>query len=117
MPKLDTSAQIAPDEPGLLTLTLLATQREATASIPEGHLIAWDQFIIQEKPTPLGPVRIAAQIDVNETDDHIVLAGPAFRYTWSKGAGDLTGLEWNGRRLIDQGPRVNFWRSPDEIQR
>lgn len=114
MPRLDTSAQIAPDEPGLLTLTLLATQREATTSIPEGHLIAWDQFIIQEKPTPLGPVRIAAQIDVNETDDHIVLAGPAFRYTWSKGAGDLTGLEWNGRRLIDQGPRVNFWRSPTD---
>lgn len=114
IPRLDEPETAKPDRSGLLTLTIRARQREATSSIPAGHLVAWDQFVIEEEPKPLGPVRIAPGLELVESDVEIVVDAPAFRYVWSKESGELVGFIWNGRPLIDHGPRANFWRAPTD---
>lgn len=114
VPTLDEKKRADSEQEGVLTLTLSALQREASMTLPAGHLVAWDQFVLEEVIPPFESIQIAPELEVLETETEVVVAAEAIRYTWSKATGELVGFEWNGHKLIEQGPRVNFWRAPTD---
>jgi beta-galactosidase len=94
-------------------LLLQAIQREDSAGLPAGHLVAWEQFplasgppVLQELPT--GEVRI------DESSEAITLSGPSFRAVFSRADGMMSSYLFHGREMLVAGPAPNFWRPPTD---
>ena len=99
----------------LLTITLRT--REDGPLIPAGHVVAREQFHIQqtrpeEGPLPGGPLR------TQETPDTIQITGDDFTLRFDRGTGILASMRLAGRELLasgaPSGPAPNFWRAPTD---
>jgi beta-galactosidase len=96
-------------------LNLIWTTAQETALIPEGHIVAWEQFRL---PMYAGPENMNLDtldpLEMNQTDSQIVLSGKDFTVTFDSVEGTLSSLLFNGRELIQKGPLPNFWRAPND---
>jgi len=85
--------------------------------IPEGHVLAKEQFILNSG-TPVSQqvfnwLKRSDQLPGVEEKGNLLLvkAGRAI-YTIDKTTGYLTSMKMNGKMLLEQGPVPNFWRAP-----
>lgn len=85
--------------------------------LPQGHLVAWEQF-----PLPVPPVRTgvdasrAGKITWEESGSKLVLRGEMtdFLVEFDLERGELVGYAAHGVDLLLRGPRPNFWRPPTD---
>lgn len=98
-------------------LMLSAKTAAFTGVLPEGTVIAWDQFPLQSK-TIRSRVNVhkAAKITYEETGTEIILTGELadFQVRFDKVKGRLLSYRYQGVDLLRQGPSFNFWRAPTD---
>jgi beta-galactosidase/beta-glucuronidase len=95
---------------------------------PRGHEVAWAQFdlpipapALPACGTGASPVRATAgggcatpKLTVREKERTVSVAGKSFRLSFDRFTGTLAALEFRGRSLLEQGPRLNLWRAPTD---
>jgi beta-galactosidase len=103
-----------PPTPGLERfLELRFTLAGDTDWAPRGHEVAWEQLPLPAAPPP--PLTIpgdAAPLELDVTEEHMVVRGAGFAYTFDRPSGTLSSMEIDGVELLRQGPRANVWRAP-----
>ncbi len=83
--------------------------------VKANHEQAWEQFVLPISSQT--PITIENQYPVEIIkNDHAVLAlqGNSFNLSISKKTGWITSYLLNGKELLKQGPRLNFFRPPTE---
>ncbi len=98
--------------------TYLATvsfhSKEATKWAPKGFELCWDQLelpwivpadkkLVQQKTNPL---------KVTDNEQHLIVSGVNFDYTFNKADGQLYSMKYMGTELLKQGAQLNVWRAP-----
>jgi beta-galactosidase len=105
--KLDTKYSFTPGKD--YTLQLYAYTKAAEGLIPANHEQAKAEFILFENPrNEYYPEK--SKLTATEENGVIVVKGGTFELKIDKATGLLTSYLFNGRRLIERGPQVNFWR-------
>ncbi len=94
------------------TLLISFRLKNATQWAPKGFELAWEQF-----PLPVAasiPNRTLADgtLTANETDAEFTVAGKDFVYRFDKRLGELISIQYQGKELIESGPKLNLWRAP-----
>ncbi len=99
----------------LLTITLRT--REDGPLIPAGHVVAREQFHIQQTRPEEGPLP-GGHLRTEETSDAIEVTGDEFTLSFDRSAGILASMRLAGRELLasgaPSGPAPNFWRAPTD---
>ncbi len=110
------AAQVEPGAERLVTVEIV--NREATALVPRGHVVAWDQFSLGVAP---GPRRadaaqrtgaLSAGLQLDESGSTIRVRGRRFEAGFEKTTGLLTSFTYDGHAVMRSGPSLNFWRAP-----
>ncbi len=81
---------------------------------PRGFEVAHEQF---ELPVYVAKKAIkpdGGPVTLEDNDDVAVITGPNFVVTFDKEAGTLSSYTINGFSLLQKGPKVNFWRPPND---
>ncbi len=98
--------------------TYLATvsfhSKEAKQWAPKGFELYWDQL---ELPwfTPADEKLVQNQTNplrVTDNDQHLIVSGVNFDYTFNKADGQLYSMKYMGTELLKQGAQLNVWRAP-----
>ena len=94
-------------------INLYVTTLKASPGIPEGHVVALDQFRISEnsqiKEEPLrGSMLVSSRKGV------VTVKGGGFSFSVSRKNGEITEFTKDGKSLIKSGGGVSFWRAPTD---
>ncbi|SER90590.1 evolved beta-galactosidase subunit alpha [Gracilibacillus ureilyticus] len=78
-----------------------------------GHEVAWEQFelISTEKKSLAVERPQSGYIEIDEDSLAVSVTGNNFNVVFNKITGELTDWTAGGRKLIEQPPRLNFWRA------
>lgn len=96
-------------------LTLKFLQASDTEWAPSGHEIAWGQFLIaaNKEESVAKPLRDwkAARLQVSKNGREIRITGSNFEVAFSERTGGINTWKVNGFDLLEDGPKLNFWRA------
>ncbi|KAI0103285.1 beta-galactosidase [Nemania sp. FL0031] len=84
-------------------------QREATAALPAGHEIAFEEYTFFSPPR--APARKADKLTINETPTLITIESAATTWTFSPVYGEIRSLKKNGAEFLATSPAVTFYRA------
>jgi beta-galactosidase len=95
-------------------LTLRFTLKKAARWAPAGHEVAWDQF-----PLPIEVARPmmkppSAPLTLKQEGATATVSAAGFSATFDQQAGTLTSYTFGAVKLIDRGPRPDFFRAPTD---
>lgn len=91
-------------------LNLYAKTREKQALIPQGHVVAFDQFSIQKGLfTPKSS--LASEVLVSENENAINISNGTLKASFDKKTGALSSLDYGKGNLLVKGISANFWRA------
>ena len=95
-------------------INVYAYSNIATDIIPAGHEVAREQFAFDQNNyfSPMAAVK--GKPTVTTKDNQIKITAGKVTLYFNKERGTLDGYFVNGKRLIEQGPEINFWRSPTD---
>jgi beta-galactosidase len=98
-------------------LNLYATHREGTVLIPENHVVASEQFILQESGLQSQSSSQKGELSTLENEKNLYFFGTDFTILFDKEKGTL--IEWNyrGYDLIRKGLEFDTWRVPTSNDR
>ncbi len=123
----DFEQQTGPPEAWLHIRVVLA---EDTSWAEQGHEVAWADIPLPLQPAtklqqqeqggeghPARPdmahrVQRGHQLEVREEASRLAVCGEGFELTFDKTSGLLQSWSWQGRELLEHGPRVCLWRAP-----
>ena len=88
--------------------------RVATAAVPVGHEVAWDQFALPARRAPAWRTPDGRRLRTQQSADWVEVEGDGFVLRFDRTAGTLASMRANGRDLIATGPSPNFWRAPTD---
>lgn len=88
--------------------------KEATQWAPKGFELCWDQL---ELPwiVPVDKKLVQHQADplkVTDNEQHLIVSGVNFDYSFNKDNGQLYSMKYMGKELLKQGAQLNVWRAP-----
>ncbi|WP_176214813.1 glycoside hydrolase family 2 TIM barrel-domain containing protein [Reichenbachiella faecimaris] len=94
-------------------LTISAKTKTATALVPAGHEVAWDQFSIGNVKTQpaLNPEK-PNSIKSDTTDSLMIVSGDQFEIQFSRITGDMLSWTLGDKELLINGLAPDFWRAP-----
>ena len=106
----------APEPGATYRLQLRFLTAADTLWAPRGHEIAWAQFDLPIRAPAFPPIKRSAlpKLTVREDERAVSVAGKSFRLTFDRFTGKLAALEFRGLPLLEEGPRLNFWRAPTD---
>ncbi|KAJ8131564.1 hypothetical protein O1611_g2063 [Lasiodiplodia mahajangana] len=84
-------------------------QREATAALPAGHEIAFEEYTFFTPPRT--PAEKTSKLIINETAALITIESPATTWTFSPVCGEIRSLKKNGTEFLATSPSVTFYRA------
>ncbi|MBL7198814.1 MAG: DUF4981 domain-containing protein [Anaerolineae bacterium] len=127
MPRLDTPAggvervTIPYHRPALMAgtdywLKLSFSLADDVPWADKGHEVAWAQFALPFDVPEVPVLRIAdmPELSVDESESEVTVSGPGFRLTFDRRAGAIASWQFQGRELIERGPRLSVWRAPTD---
>jgi beta-galactosidase/beta-glucuronidase len=81
-----------------------------------GLEIAWEQFKLPFPTPPAEKIPAAEMPAIQYADgsEEIVFSGQDFRIVFDKKAGGISSYLYEGRELIERGPRFQGWRAPTD---
>lgn len=91
-------------------LTLSFVLARDTIWAERGHEVAWSQFKLPSHASHMSHT-FHPPLSMDDSPNAIHLAGPGFELTFDKIHAVIADLTANGTRLIETGPRLNFWRA------
>lgn len=82
----------------------------------KNHVVAWEQFKLEYKNPKNPTLNIAnyPDLEITESGKSISVTGEKFQIAISKESGIITSYNYNGQRLLEQGPMPGFWRAPTD---
>jgi beta-galactosidase len=93
-------------------LTVQAILPEATDWAPEGHEIAWEQFLLPVEPiNPSAEIESSEKFRVRDRRNEIQVIGDQFRYTFHKASGQFE-IQRQDESVVLDGPTLSVWRAP-----
>jgi beta-galactosidase len=95
-------------------LNVYAYSNVATDVIPAGHEVAREQFNFIENNYFKPATAVSAKPTVTTQNNSIKVEAGKVVLNFNKRSGSLDGYSVNGKRLIEQGPEINFWRGPTD---
>ncbi len=102
-------------EPGVeYLLHVRFRTRAATAAVPAGHEVAWDQLALPVRRAPEWRMPDARGLGVSESARWIEVEGRGFALQFDRASGTLASMRAGGRELVAGGPVPNFWRPPTD---
>jgi beta-galactosidase len=101
-------------EPGVEYRLLVSfTLKEATSWAPAGFEVSWVQLELPWHVSAAAPMASATHpLVIEETTPQLSVSGRDFTYRFDKRTGRLSSLVYQGRSLLQEGPRLNVWRAP-----
>lgn len=96
-------------------VTISARQKSQSAWCEAGHEIAWGQFVL--RPWDFNSRSIdssPSSMNVEETATDYIIASANDIITFNKETGTVSSIVHNGKLLMSQGPRLDFWRAPTD---
>ncbi len=95
-------------------LNISFTLASDTAWAPRGHEAAWSQFRLPLNVPSAPALKTESILPINceESDNLIEIAGANFDLIFDKIHGVITSWHHEDLRVINCGPRLNFWRAP-----
>lgn len=91
-------------------LNLSFTLKDDTAWARRGHEVAWDQFPVAAPAKR--PMRTAGEpLSVIDEGPRVWMSGPRFSLMFDKVKGTLDNYFYKGRKLLERGPKPEFWRA------
>ena len=105
---------------GILQLSF--RQRTATASLPAGHEIAFEEIPLTSEAIPLLPAlqppKATAtddgKLSINETSTFLTITSATTSWTFSPVHGALNSLRKNGREFLATAPQFTAYRAPTD---
>ncbi len=107
---IDLPVKPLPDDGKEYFLTLRAYTKSDSLSIPDGHEVATEQFVLQQSQVTDRKETVTGRMNVIESGDSIYLIGDNCSITFDTTDGMMKSLKYNNKELIKTGPRPNFWR-------
>ena len=109
-------------EKGRSFLKVFYYAAKATALVPEGHLLGFDEIALENidsrNQEVIKEIRNFGQneteIKIDENDIFVVLEGNQFKYQLDKRTGLFVNLEYDGVNQIEKPMELNIWRAPTD---
>ncbi|MFE0559365.1 glycoside hydrolase family 2 TIM barrel-domain containing protein [Paenibacillus sp. NPDC058910] len=96
-------------------LTVSLVRKESAKWAPAGHEEAWEQFAltpyIAASQSETDSLSNAEILEVTESDEELLITGPAVSLRFHLGTGDLTSYARSGKEFLLAPARPNFWRA------
>ena len=101
-----------PENEYILEISLI--QKEGTPMIPEGHEIAWDQFVIQTARPGVGETNKGEPFTITTAGPFIELKNDRTSLTIDSKSGEIRAWHFMGKKITEEPIRPNFWRPPTD---
>ncbi len=86
-----------------------------TAWAKRGHLVAWDQYVINESfASKPAASKTSDALNITTSDDQVEIAGKKFSVAFSKSKGALVSFKIKGKEMLVSPLVPNFWRPPTD---
>ncbi|UNY97964.1 DUF4981 domain-containing protein [Zhouia spongiae] len=93
-----------------LNLSVVLKKEEKLLSA--GHEVAYEQFLLKAAMV-VAPEVNGDKISYKGLNNNMLqVFGDNFSITFDKAKGIMTSYEYDGTKMIEKGPEVNFWRAP-----
>ena len=93
-------------------------QKSATQLVPKGHIVAIEQFKLNNPQTtkPLYTASRGTKLNSTVTDNEITVKSSVVNFVFNKKSGLVTSYKVNGTEYFDKGFGIqpNFWRGPND---
>ena len=76
-----------------------------------GHVVAWEQFVLKPWTFPKGIAASGEPRIIQDGAAVTVLSGDC-KFVFDKATGLMLSLNKDGRRILESGPELGFWRAP-----
>lgn len=109
--ELDYSLDIPKEAGADYYLTISYVMNRESSWAVHGHELATAQF---QLPVETGELVVApnGELAVEETVYSVTVSGDEVEVTFDKINGQMTSWKKNGIEIVEQGPRLQFWRAP-----
>ncbi len=107
--KIPFKTQLKNNKEYFLNVAAILKQNEPL--LKAGHVLAYEQFQLQDAKTVL-PENSTQAVSYKTQGDVINVTGEGFSVVFNKKEGQLTDYSFNNKNLLKSGPVVNFWRAP-----
>ena len=96
-----------------LILTIAAYSRNADGLVPQGHKVAWEQFVLHS-PEPASFAKSDKKVILSESETSITVSSSNIKLVFDKSDGILSELVIGNESLLHEGKGFtpNFWRAP-----
>ncbi len=96
-------------------LNFIVKTKEATQLIPEGHLVASEQFLVSKGSLTVKSIDSSNEkIQVTQTGDQLKAVLPDVSIVFDLKDGKIKSYSYNGTELFKKGFKANFWRAPTD---
>ncbi|MDN5202293.1 glycoside hydrolase family 2 TIM barrel-domain containing protein [Fulvivirgaceae bacterium BMA10] len=114
--ELDLGYSLPEAEPGVeYFLHVNLIRKNDHSLLKAGHLMASEQFKLPiSKPVPMIDLAGLPNIEMQEADNEISIAGQDFSLRFDATSGDITSWTYKDKELIKKGPEPDFWRAPTD---
>ena len=90
-----------------------AHTKAAKSWCEKGHRVAWEQFVLKPWDFTAQKIRESSVAPgVTETEDAYVITSGNSKITFSKSKGTIETVLQGDKVLMQEGPRLDFWRAP-----
>ncbi|WBL23877.1 glycoside hydrolase family 2 TIM barrel-domain containing protein [Zunongwangia sp. HRR-M8] len=86
----------------------------STNLIPSRHIIAKKQIQLQEGDEVKLPITASDKLKTKNKGENLTISNTDFEIIFNKESGQLSTYTFNGKQLIKQGPKSDFWRAPTD---
>ncbi|GAB1308721.1 glycoside hydrolase family 2 TIM barrel-domain containing protein [Urechidicola sp. KH5] len=93
-------------------LNVNATTKSEEPLIPEGYELAYEQFNLQAFEFPSEYTSKEGELTIADSDVELLISGKDFSVTFNKIDGVISSYTYQSNEIIEQGPKINFWRAP-----
>lgn len=96
-----------------IILSITAYSKKADGLIPEGHNVAWEQFILNS-PEPASFTASNEKVILSESNADITISSKAIKLVFDKSTGIMNEFVLDNENLVHKGKGFtpNFWRAP-----
>jgi beta-galactosidase len=94
-------------------LNVYMHSKNASALIPAGHLMAYEQFQLTNF-TPIPFEKTGAGVSLLKSGETLSVNGNGFKMSFDIKKGTLTALDYGHGNVIKSGIQPNFWRAPND---
>jgi len=97
-------------------LSLFAKTERGNEMIPAGHVVAWDQFVLQKRKLISQSHRGSSveKLKYSQQGDEIQISGKDLRIRFKKKTGNLLSYTYKDQLLLNIPVKANFWRPPTD---